>query len=137
MIKNSSNKRGDILEFHHIGIACKDIEQEIKKIKKIHDVKSISKIVYDENQKATLCMLSVENGLNIELISGEQTSTILKRGITYYHICYQVNDIKSKVDDLVSSGALLISYPKPAVLFNGKKVAFLQGSYGLIELVES
>jgi methylmalonyl-CoA/ethylmalonyl-CoA epimerase len=125
------------LGFHHIGIACKDIEKEIKKIKKIHDVKSVSEIVYDEKQKARLCMLSVENGLNIELVSGEQISTMLNRNITYYHICYKVNNISSKIDELVSNGAFLISSPKPAVLFNGKKVAFLQSTYGLIELIKS
>lgn len=124
------------MKFHHIGIACKNIELEIKNLKKVHKVTSVSRIMEDEMQDASLCMVSTDDGLNIELVSGPRTENIVKKGLTYYHVGYSVNDIEASIKDLVGKGAILVSGPKPAVLFNGKKVAFLMLPYGLAELVE-
>ncbi len=125
------------MNLHHIGIVCKNINIEKENINKIHKVKEISDIIFDEEQNANLCFIKIENGLSIELISGEQVKNIIKKGITYYHICYEVKDIYSKIKDLTGTGALLISPPKPARLFNMRKVAFLYVSYGVIELLEA
>lgn len=81
-------------------------------------------------------MLKIEDGLKIELISGKQIENLLKKKITYYHICYEVTDILKEKERLVDNGAFLISDEKEAILFDNKKVCFLLTSYGLIELVE-
>ncbi len=73
----------------------------------------------------------------LELISGRQVETLLRKNITYYHLCFEVDDIHNEVDKLVNEGAFLISAPKPAVLFNNRDVAFLNVSYGMIELLNS
>lgn len=124
------------MKFHHIGVCCKDIRKEIENIKKIHNVKSVSDIVYDKNQEAELCMLEIEDGLKLELISGKQVENLLKKRMTYYHICYEVEDINMEKERLVKDGAFLISDEKEAILFSDRKVCFLLVSYGLIELVE-
>lgn len=59
------------MKFHHIGVCCKNINKEIENIKKIHKVSEISEIVFDKKQEAELCMLKIEDGLKIELISGK------------------------------------------------------------------
>jgi len=124
------------MNFHHIGIACDNIEDEIENIYKIHDIISISKIVYDNKQDANLCLIEIQGGINIELISGNVVRNLVKKNITYYHICYEVLDINFEIEKLITVGALLISDPKSAILFNNRKVAFLKVSYGLIELLE-
>lgn len=121
---------------HHIGIACKDISRELEKIKKLHTVIDFSDIVYDELQDANLCMITIDGGFKIELVSGKPVEKIIQKGTTNYHICYECNDIEIEIRDLVSKGALLVSNTKPAILFGGKLVAFLLVSYGLIELVQ-
>lgn len=125
------------MKFHHIGIACKNITQEIEAIKQMHDIINISPIVHDPEQKADLCILKLGEGTTIELISGEQVENLIKRRITYYHICFETNDIDKEIMRLQDLGGFIISEPKPAILFGNKRVAFLQVSYGLIELVES
>lgn len=125
------------MKFHHIGIACKSITQEIDTIKRIHDVVDISPIVYDPEQKAELCILKLGEGTTIELISGEQVENLTKRRITYYHLCFETDDIEKEIMRLQDLGGFLVSEPKPAILFGNKRVAFLQLSYGLVELVES
>jgi methylmalonyl-CoA/ethylmalonyl-CoA epimerase len=124
------------MKFHHVGVACHNIKEEIESISKIHEVTEISPIVYDTEQKAELCMITTLEGVLIELISGEQVANLLKKRITYYHLCFETEDIFAEITRLQDLGALLVSNPKPAILFNNKKVAFLYVSYGLIELVE-
>lgn len=124
-------------KIHHVGVACRDINEEIENIKKIHTVIEVSPVVSDTAQRAELCMLKTEEGISIELISGEQVQNIVKKKISYYHLCFETNDIDAEIKRLLELGAFLVSEPKPAILFNNKKVAFVQVSYGLIELVES
>ena len=123
------------MKFAHIGIACNSIEEEIENIKKIHKINSISDIIFDEKQSANLCMLNIEDGLNIELISGKIVENIVKKGIKYYHLCYEVENIEEELQRM-GNDIKPISEIKEAILFDGRKVIFVIASYGLIELVE-
>jgi len=125
------------MKLHHIGIACKNIDEEITTISKIHHVVNQSLKVFDEEQNAELVLLTLADGTNLELISGKQVEAFVKKNITYYHLCFEVDNINSEIERLVNDGALLISSPKPAVLFNNRLVAFLNVSYGIIELLNS
>jgi len=125
------------MKFHHIGVACKNIEEEIISISKIHHVIKQSPIVFDKEQNAALAMLTLADGTNIELISGKQVEVFLKRNITYYHVCFEVDNINAEIERMVNDGAFLISPPKSAILFDNREVAFLNVSYGMIELLNS
>lgn len=124
------------MEFHHIGIATKDIEETKKKIGKFFEIKHISNTVYDPNQDAYLCMITLKDNCKVELINGKVVETILKKRQYLYHTCYTVENIDKVIQELEKDGAFLVSEPKEAVLFNNKKVAFLMWDLGLIELVE-
>lgn len=124
------------LKIHHVGIACKNIEKAVRVYKEMYNVIEESEIVYDELQHANLCMLKTDTGLDVEFISGEQVANLLKARITYYHICYSVENIEVAIKHFEENGSLMISEPKPAKLFGGKRVAFLMTKLGLIELVE-
>lgn len=124
------------MKFHHIGIVCKDIYTQLENIKNIHNIKCISDVVCDDLQKVSLCMVETEEGINMELVSGEKVKNLIKKGIHYYHMCYEVENLQLKLEELSRLGGVLVSKPKPAILFNNRKVAFIQMSYGLIELLE-
>jgi methylmalonyl-CoA/ethylmalonyl-CoA epimerase len=81
-------------------------------------------------------MLNIEDGLNIELISGKIVENIVKKGIKYYHLCYEVENIEEKLQRM-GNDIKPISEIKEAILFDGRKVIFVIASYGLIELVEN
>ena len=125
------------MKFHHIGVACKNIDEEIANIFKIHTIVKQSPKVFDEQQNAELILLTLADDTNIELISGKQVETFLKKNITYYHICFEVDDINAEIERLLNENAFLISPPKPALLFQNRLVAFLNVSYGMIELLNS
>lgn len=125
------------MQFHHIGVACVDIAAEIEAIRKIHSIQAISPVLFDPEQEVELCLVETTGGVNIEFVAGRRVESLVKKRISYYHICYVVGDILEEIERLTAAGATLVVEPKPAVLFGGRRVCFLQVSYGLIELLES
>jgi methylmalonyl-CoA/ethylmalonyl-CoA epimerase len=124
-----------MMRFHHIGIACRDIEEEILHVYKIHEVVKRTPVVFDQEQNATLALLTLADGAQLELIAGQPVENLVRKHITYYHLCFEVADLPAEIERLLEQGALLISPPKPAVLFENREVAFLNVSYGIIELL--
>lgn len=124
------------MKFHHIGIATSSIEELILKLNKFMEIKNKSEIVYDKNQDASLCMITLSDGTKLELIEGGVVLNIVKKRNYLYHTCYEVSDITKTKNDLIASGAFLVKDEEEAILFNNRKVTFLMWDLGLIELVE-
>ncbi len=124
------------MKFHHIGIATEDITITLSKLNKYLNIVETGKIVYDANQDANLCMLKLQEGIEIELISGKVVENIVKKKQYLYHTCYSVKNIDETINNLINDGAFLVREPRKAILFHNNKVAFLMWNLGLIELVE-
>ena len=124
------------MKLHHIGIATENIKETIASLQKKLSIKEIGEIIYDPLQDGYLCIVTLEDGSLLEFISGNVVKTYLKKHIYQYHMCYEVNDLEETVEKWEKNGAMLVSAPKEAVLFNGKKVAFLLTEIGLVEFLE-
>ena len=124
------------MKFHHIGIATEDIKNLISKLEKYFDIKEISDIIYDPKQDANLCMLTTNDNLKIELISGEVVKNLVRKRQFLYLTCYTVENLEDMISQLVLDGAILVREVREAILFNNRKVAFLSSDIGLIELLE-
>ena len=130
------------MTFHHIGIACYDIEKSSQFY--ISQGYTKTAIVYDPIQNVNICFCKrlAGGGVCIELISPcDATSpvckNIQKNGVSPYHICYETETLEVTVKELKSKGFLVVSKPAPAVAFAGRNVCFLfSKDVGLIELVE-
>jgi methylmalonyl-CoA/ethylmalonyl-CoA epimerase len=120
---------------HHVGVACANIEEELRRIAALHTIAGQSPLVFDPGQNAQLMLLTLADGTRIELVAGPAVETLVRKKITYYHLCFEVQDIHAELDRLLGAGAILLSPPKPALLFEDREVAFLQVSYGIIELL--
>ena len=124
------------MKFHHIGIATENINDSLEYLKNILEIEHISDVVYDKNQDAKLCMITLKDGTQLELVSGNVVEKIVKKRQFLYHTCYEVKDIDKEIEKLEKLDAFLVSSPKEAILFNNQKVAFLMTNIGLMELVE-
>lgn len=124
------------MKIHHIGIACKNIEKAIANYEKFYHIVDKTDIIYDPLQDASLCLLKTDTGLDVEFIAGGQVSG-LPKGVSYYHVCYMVDNLEEEIMRFEENGALVVSEPKPAVLFGEKRVAFLMIKSGLVELLEA
>ena len=133
-----------LLKIDHIGYAVYSIEETSK-----HYVGAGWKMsdIYEENvQHARIAFLTKEGSPTIELVSslfdGDNLSpvkNILKdRGVSPYHICYEVEDIMHAVEDLYDEGFRPLFMPVESVAMENRKICYLYHSeVGTIELVES
>ena len=128
-----------IKKFHHYGLAIESLEVTSHYLKTLNY--DLGKSVYDENQKV-FCSLNTHQILPpIELLwAGDQKSpidNILKnKGSSIYHICYEVEDLDKLLTELKANNIrfFCISTPKPAILFNFRKVCFYHiHGFGIVE----
>jgi methylmalonyl-CoA/ethylmalonyl-CoA epimerase len=121
------------VKFHHIGIATQNIDKTLDWLCGQFNVISISNKVYDNNQDACLQMIETV-GVNIELVSGNMVKRFIEKNITYYHVCYEVDDLEESIKTFEKS--IVISKPVKAILFDNRRVAFLMTPIGIVELLE-
>ena len=121
------------MKFHHIGIATQNIDKALDWLCGQFNVISISNKVYDNNQDACLQMIETV-GVNIELVSGNMVKRFIEKNITYYHVCYEVDDLEESIKTFEKS--IVISKPVKAILFDNRRVVFLMTPIGIVELLE-
>ncbi|HEV3156197.1 MAG TPA: VOC family protein [Candidatus Baltobacteraceae bacterium] len=122
--------------FHHVGIACDDIDATAEYVRQAYEIISDTGTIFDPQQNASLRLFNEGEAGAIELVSGAPVAKLLKRGTTYYHICYTVPDLEVAIERAQSVGAVCVSPPKPAILFGGRRVAFIYTPFGLVEFLE-
>jgi methylmalonyl-CoA/ethylmalonyl-CoA epimerase len=120
---------------HHVGIACRDIERTRAWVCETFPVTADSGVVHDPVQDADLCLLDIEDQPAFELVSGAMVEGMLRRRNSYYHVCYEVDEITDAIAHFEAHGSRRISGPVPAVLFGGRPVAFLLSPIGLVEVL--
>lgn len=139
--KDLNNKKMNNLNFHHIGIACKDITETAKKYQEIGYEKG--NIIFDPLQNINICFLNHSDMPAIELLSPvDEKSPIVtilnKNGVIPYHICYSTDDIHNTIRQFRNNKYVIVSPPKKACAIGGKNVAFMfHKDMGLIEIVEN
>ena len=129
------------LKLHHIGCAVSSIEESLKTYRDILGYKNISQVFKLESSGINACFIELTNGVFLELIepSGVNSviNTYLKKGVTYYHLGYEVNNIDKTVSGLLEKDFREITtIYSPA--FNNRKCVFLfTPELQMIELIDS
>ena len=129
------------MKIDHLGIAVRSISDSLAFYRDALGLEAAeTENVDDQGVKVALLPIGESR---IELLEpfSEETPVgrfIARRGEGLHHICYEVDDLASKLDELRSRGVrLLDGYPRRGA--EGKLVAFLHpaSAHGvLIELVE-
>jgi methylmalonyl-CoA/ethylmalonyl-CoA epimerase len=131
------------MDIDHIGFVVEDIHSGIDYYTVVYGYLLEEGPIYDSVQHVNLAMLSSSNGYRIELIQPVDAKSpsydFLKKGGGLHHFCYYVPDIEDTIRRMKQCGHLLFKRPIEAVLFGGRKVAFLfsKRDKQIIELVES
>ena len=119
------------MKLHHVGIVTSDMKSAIQHHEALFNFHPITEIVEDPIQKVAVVLISgpEEEGIPIELIAPLQgdspISNILKERTRLYHLCFLVEDIEETLKNTRRHGAIIISRPTPAKLYNGKRIAFI------------
>ncbi|SRR6266404_1340653 len=129
------------MKIDHLGIAVKSISDSLSFYRDVLGIELAGTETVDD-QGVHVALLPVGEA-RIELLEPISAETpvgrfITKRGEGVHHICYEVDDLSSKLEELRSRGVrLLEGYPRRGA--EGKLVAFLHpaSAHGiLVELVE-
>ena len=129
------------MKIDHLGIAVRSISDSLAFY---HDALGLelagTETVEDQGVRVALLPVGESRIELLEPVSGETPvgRFLANRGEGLHHICYEVDDLQSKLDELRLLGArLLEGYPRRGA--EGKLVAFVHpaSAHGvLVELVE-
>ncbi|MEG9884696.1 MAG: VOC family protein [Hyphomicrobiales bacterium] len=116
------------MKFHHLGIACKSISKTVAQFKAHHhNIVNISEKIHDPEQDATLQILTLDDRVRYEFISGNMVKGLIKKNIELYHVCFQVqNDLQEDIKRLVKGGRFCFPSLNPLVCSVGDMWPFLK-----------
>lgn len=129
------------MKIDHLGIAVRSISDAVGFYRDTLGLELAgTEMVDDQGVRVALFPVGESRIELLEPVSGETPvgRFLAKRGEGLHHICYEVDDLKLKLNELSARGArLLEGYPRRGA--EGKLVAFLHpaSAHGvLVELVE-
>jgi len=129
------------MNLHHIGIVVPKINDSIGDLTKFLKFDTIGIPTLIGSQKVNVCFLKI-GSINLELIEPAEKdspiSSFLSNGGGFHHLCFEVDDIYKKINELEKNGAQLIV--KPVLGFENRLISFLHlnmknTNCNLIELV--
>lgn len=126
-------------ELDHIGYLTGSIPETSKVFEILGYV--TGNIVNDNTQQTKICFLRKEGEPTIELVEPyEDNKTmqkmLVKRGVTPYHLCYEVEDIDAEFEELIAKNWTALFKPVEAPAFDNRKICYFWNSeIGFIELV--
>lgn len=133
-----------ILSFHHLGLLTGQPELARRRLRVLGY--ECGPTLYDPRQDVDLCMCRGPDGAPpIELVTPRESNAgltrMLKRKDAYgYHVCLITPNLELGAKALAAEEQERITEmapPKPAVLFDGARVAFFAvPGLGLVELLE-
>ena len=128
------------MKVHHIGYLVKDIHKSIPSFEEL-GYSIVKKTVYDKARDVNICFMQ-QDGYCIELVEPCSEKSVVydqlkRQGNTPYHICYEVDDLESTIEEYRSQKYVLMQPPAVAPAIDGRRVAFMfHRTVGMIELVE-
>lgn len=130
----------NLIRFHHLGVACQDIDKTAQS----YHILGYSKgeTIYDPLQNVKICFLFHPHMPTVELLApvdeaSPVNQTLKKNGTAPYHTCYIVDDMEHAVKYFKKNRFIVVSKPQNACAIDNKRVSFLYNTdMGLIELVE-
>ena len=116
---------------HHIGYVVSSIATVGERFAKSVAATWDGRIIHDPLQKVFVSFLIPlqESSAQIELVepSGEDSPVLafLKRGGGLHHLCYEVDDLDSHLQQMRLQRSLTARPPLPAVAFDGRRIAWM------------
>ena len=130
------------LRLHHIGYATAEIAPMVETYVQRYGWARATEVIHDPKQTALVQFLKLPGEttyLEFAAPDGPQSKLMgsVKKGGGLNHLCYSAGPLEAAIEHLEASGMKLISDPKPAVAFAGRRICWLLGTDLLpVELVE-
>lgn len=128
------------LDFHHIGVACRDLESETRRLTVLGY--RIEAPDFTDPVQGVSGRFLVGGGPRLELLVplGEQgvLTPWLRSGVKLYHLAYETANIDASIVHFRTQGAKVVVPPVPAIAFGGRNISFLMlPNVLLVELIST
>jgi len=129
------------MKLHHIGLVVSNISDSINELTKFIEFQTIGMPSLVGSQNVNVCFLNL-GSINLELIEpankNSPISSFTENGGGLHHLCFEVDDLQEKIDELKQKGARVIV--EPTIGFDSRTISFLylnmkNTNCNLIELV--
>jgi methylmalonyl-CoA/ethylmalonyl-CoA epimerase len=131
------------MRLHHVGYVVADIASSVSGFQKSLGASWDSQIFTDPHQEVKVTFLSTRPGdAQVELVEplGAESPVLrflCDKGGGLHHVCYEVMGLEQELNAFKARGALIVKRPKPAVAFQGRRIAWvLTPEKLLVELLE-
>jgi methylmalonyl-CoA/ethylmalonyl-CoA epimerase len=130
------------MKIHHIGIVVDNIQNSLGEFSKFIKFDEITIPTLVGSQKVNVCFMKIGE-LRIEFIepinAESPVKKALEKGGGFNHICFEVDNLSEKINEIVEKGGRLIVSPVEG--FEGRQIAFVllnmkKTNLNLVELVE-
>lgn len=126
------------LEFHHVGVACRDLDAEERTFAMLGYRRERADF-FDPIQGVHGRFI-VGGGPRLELLRNDKEPGVLTswiaKGVRFYHLAYEIDDLERGAAELVETGAKALMKPVPAVAFDGRPICFyMLPNLSLVELI--
>lgn len=128
------------LKLDHVGYITSDIEKTAIHFGVLGY--EIGEIIDFPKQLCKVCMLICVDGSRVELVQPYENNKGLnnilkKRGVSPYHVCYEVEDINLANIAMINAGNRQLFEPIKAPAFDNRMICYFWNSeLGYIELVQ-
>lgn len=124
--------------FHHLGVACRDLDAEEATFALLGYRRERDDVV-DELQ-GVRARFMVGAGPRVELLRNLEGHTVLsdwiRKGVKFYHLAYEVDDIEAATAQLADHGAKRVVEPLPGIGFGMRMLCFcMLPNMALVELI--
>jgi catechol 2,3-dioxygenase-like lactoylglutathione lyase family enzyme len=133
----------DELRFSHLGMAVAQLGEAVAECERIFGQRVLSGPVDDPAQQARVCFVHGDQpgDIVLELVAplspDSHVARMLHRGISAYHVCYEVDNMEQALGEVRAHGCAVVHEPVAAVAYGGRRIAwFYTPSHRLVEVVE-
>ena len=125
-------------KLEHIGYITDNIAQTAESFRLLGY--EADAVVNDDTQRTRICFLTKPGATKIELVEpyedNKTMQKMLKRGVTPYHTCYEVDDVNAAYEEMLDNDFTPLFEPVSAPAFNNRLICyFWKSDIGFIELV--
>jgi methylmalonyl-CoA/ethylmalonyl-CoA epimerase len=128
---------------HHLGFVVKSISDVAEEFAASISASWDGEITHDPIQRVRVSFLDPVDPRNpvfelVEPASDESpVSNFLRKGGGLHHVCYEIDDLESGLQEARRAGLITVALPAPAVAFGGRRIAWICSKRRLLmELLE-
>ncbi len=121
---------------HHVGYVVASIEAARENFSAVLGGAECSLISEDPIQRVRVAFLGARGAPQIELIEPATADSPVKKfldaGGGLHHLCYETDLLEDELARQRKAGGVVIRGPRPAVAFNGRRIAWVITSHKLL-----